>query len=51
MNHLLQWPRAAKRLFVVVLDACMGVLAGIFQRGCAGHFGGPTLQVLLGHAA
>ena len=27
MNHLLQWPRAAKRLFVVVLDACMGVLA------------------------
>lgn len=27
MDHLLQWPRAAKRLFVVVLDACMGLLA------------------------
>ncbi|MBY0455400.1 MAG: polysaccharide biosynthesis protein [Burkholderiaceae bacterium] len=27
MDHLLHWPRAAKRLFVVVLDACMGLLA------------------------
>ena len=27
MNQLLQWPRPAKHLFVVVLDACMGLLA------------------------
>lgn len=27
LNHILAWPRFAKQLFVVILDACTGVLA------------------------
>lgn len=27
LNHILEWPRAAKRLFVVAMDAVMGLLA------------------------
>jgi FlaA1/EpsC-like NDP-sugar epimerase len=27
LRHVLEWPRSAKRLFVVAMDVCMGILA------------------------
>ncbi|MBP3980439.1 polysaccharide biosynthesis protein [Acidovorax sp. JG5] len=27
LRHVLEWPRSAKRLFVVAMDGCMGILA------------------------